>query len=404
MNAQKLVDYSLSSSEIEDASELTPIQFRGKRVHRYIIRSPSVDLDRPLEHQPTTKMNKKDYSHFLTRLGSKLRATRLLTRLESSSSAGFEQYQQLNQSAKTDDVQPEHFGRHVPKAEEPLQLRCVQQILPGECRSPLKAAASSSAGFEQYQQLNQSAKTDDVRRSISAGTCQRLKEPQRVQRILPGESPLEAAAAASSSAGFEQYQQLNQSAKTDDVRRSILAGPCQRLKEPQRVQRILPGESPLEAAASSSAGFEQYQQLNQSAKTDDVRRSISAGTCQRLKEPQRLRWKPPPPLPPGSSSTSSLTNQQKPTTFNRSISAGTCQRRKSRCSSDVYSKFFRENVDISFGELDLDDTLVKAVFTTPPEQVKCMRRPFMLRPINPLEDVEDNSLDSSGGVYGGLGR
>uniref|UniRef100_A0A183CHN8 Movement protein n=1 Tax=Globodera pallida TaxID=36090 RepID=A0A183CHN8_GLOPA len=59
MNAQKLVDYSLSSSEIEDASELTPIQFRGKRVHRYIIRSPSVDLDRPLEHQPTTKMNKK---------------------------------------------------------------------------------------------------------------------------------------------------------------------------------------------------------------------------------------------------------------------------------------------------------------------------------------------------------
>uniref|UniRef100_A0A183CPZ8 dUTPase domain-containing protein n=1 Tax=Globodera pallida TaxID=36090 RepID=A0A183CPZ8_GLOPA len=58
---------------------------------------------------------------------------------------------------------------------------------------------------------------------------------------------------------------------------------------------------------------------------------------------------------------------------------------------------------ISFGELDLDDTLVKAVFTTPPEQVKCMRRPFMLRPINPLEDVDDNSLDSSGGVYGGLG-
>uniref|UniRef100_A0A914HUA1 SP-RING-type domain-containing protein n=1 Tax=Globodera rostochiensis TaxID=31243 RepID=A0A914HUA1_GLORO len=54
MNGRRLVDYSLSVSEIEDASELTPIRFGGNRVHRYIIRSPSVDLC-----CQTTKANKK---------------------------------------------------------------------------------------------------------------------------------------------------------------------------------------------------------------------------------------------------------------------------------------------------------------------------------------------------------
>ncbi|KAL3106543.1 hypothetical protein niasHT_016665 [Heterodera trifolii] len=54
--------------------------------------------------------------------------------------------------------------------------------------------------------------------------------------------------------------------------------------------------------------------------------------------------------------------------------------------SDPFSQYFRDNVDFSLGELDLDDTLLNDVYGSPTEPVKCMRRPFLLRPIDPFED------------------
>uniref|UniRef100_A0A914H420 Myb-like domain-containing protein n=1 Tax=Globodera rostochiensis TaxID=31243 RepID=A0A914H420_GLORO len=313
MNAQKLVDYSLSASEIEDASELTPIQFRGKRVHRYIIRSPSVDLAGPLEQQPTTKVNKKKdiKKHFGT--------TRTFTTSTSSST-----------SQKTTTTTA-GGGAAANAMAQPPSLASTTTF--GASRSP----------------------------SVDLGSLGRMVAER--EEALGRDKPR--------------------------AKKRWTADETKKLKLALKIAGDPTTDETWELISRSIGGH----------RTVDECRDQAA---------KQLRWKPPPPplLPPGSSSTSSSTNQQKATTTSdRSISAGTRQRRKSRRSSDVYSKFFRENVDISFGELDLDDTLIKAVFTTPPEQVKCMRRPFMLRPINPLEDVEDNSWDSSSpGGDGGLGQ
>ncbi|KAL3077741.1 hypothetical protein niasHT_035533 [Heterodera trifolii] len=94
----------------------------------------------------------------------------------------------------------------------------------------------------------------------------------------------------------------------------------------------------------------------------------TAGEC-RAKATKQFGWEQP-----------SLASSQKATTSKSTTTAEDGE-------SDPFIKYFRDNVDFSLGELDLlDDTLLNEAYGTPTVPVKCMRRPFLLRPIDPFED------------------
>ncbi|KAL7071394.1 hypothetical protein ACQ4LE_009567 [Meloidogyne hapla] len=62
-------------------------------------------------------------------------------------------------------------------------------------------------------------------------------------------------------------------------------------------------------------------------------------------------------------------------------------------SADCSDKFFNDNTaDIALMDLSLNDSLFDAAFHTPPEQVRCARRPFLLQLVT---EEDEGSKESS---------